>query len=385
MLYQYDPIKEFQFIFYIIPFIIGLQLAIYFIYQYYKIQNLSLALNKILLSFSTFIILLITSPLLIQISRNFAPDNFTEQILSKIGWVFGLSSPIGMEIFILNKEFAKIINLRTIKGLMILNILSIPLAIMAPSSRSPLFFIAVIMVAVNGLNLLRFEYILIKKSIGLIKTNFKLFFLGTIISIIALVSAILVGSGVLSNETTELFVYYLGTSILTIGFIILFISAYNFPPFYEFELAEHVLELYIINQTSNTCLYHYKFMDYALKENNKSPMILLDERDKGSLFSKGITGVETIISVITKTSKDKINKIEQEEKILFLEYGIRAPSLLYVLVVKRDLESYTYLLKNIRNQFEAFYNQILMKLSEIPENQEKLFSSFHILLNYIIS
>jgi len=44
MLFQINANQEWQFLFYLIPVIFGIQLALYFFYQYYKIQDVKLQL-----------------------------------------------------------------------------------------------------------------------------------------------------------------------------------------------------------------------------------------------------------------------------------------------------------------------------------------------------
>jgi hypothetical protein len=376
MLFQIDFIKEFQFLFYLIPVILGLQLAFYFLYQYRKNKDVNLKLNRILLSFGLFILLMVFGALIIQIARNFVIDLNLQGVIFKIGWAMAFFSPIGLEIFILTEDFAKITNIKLVKILMALNLIAIVLAIIAPSTRSPLFIIAIILVLLNGVNVLRFEVLLITNSVGKIKKKFIEFFIGTITSLTAIFFAIIVGLGLLRTFEFELITYYIGIAFLLSGFIIIFFSAVNFPPFYEFEWRDNLSRLYIINGDNNQYLYYYDF--------TKNPRKGTIERRRDRLFSGGIIGIDTIISNITDTRDQKLGIIKHDNSYVLLEYGTRPFNIIFALMIKKELTSIQHLLKRIKNQFESFYREILLNLNSIKGNQALLFGSFDVILKGII-
>ena len=101
MLIQIQYNKELQFLAYLVPVIMGIQLAIYFYYQYKKLEDKDLPLNKILLAFGSFIIFIVFGPLLIQIARNFITDEDIYEIIYRIGWILAFSSTIAFSMFII--------------------------------------------------------------------------------------------------------------------------------------------------------------------------------------------------------------------------------------------------------------------------------------------
>ncbi|MFX1601421.1 MAG: hypothetical protein ACFFB6_12550, partial [Promethearchaeota archaeon] len=124
MLYQSVELKEFQFLFYLIPVTIGIELVFYFYYQYFKIRDAKLKLNRVLLAFGTFILFIVIGPLWIQISRNFLTEGSQlYEIISRIGWAFAFLSTIGFSLFIIKEEFSQIINIKVVKILIILNLI----------------------------------------------------------------------------------------------------------------------------------------------------------------------------------------------------------------------------------------------------------------------
>ncbi len=380
MFFQIKIGIELQFIAYLIPVIIGIQLAFYFIYQYHKIKDVNLPLNRVLLAFGSFIFFMILGPLFIQISRNFIEYGILNEIFSRIGWFLAFFSTISISLFIIRKDFSIIINLQIAKILMVLNFIPAVIVFFVPTMRSPIFIISIIFVILNGLYILRFQVILIKTSIGIIKRKFKLFFIGAIVSLFALIFAALVGLGVLPHIINEI-IYFIGVGELLIGFIIISLSVHNFPPFYEFEWRENIIKLLIINQQTKSCLYSYNFIEKLEKKivTNKNH---LGNYDK--VFSKGILGIDTIIATITGTKDQRINKIRQGDFHIFLEDGSNPSDITYVLIVKKDLISSYHLLKSIRIRFESFFKEILSNLNDLKEEHFQLFESFDINLNQIL-
>ncbi len=380
MFFEIEVSKEIQFLGYLVPVIIGVQLAFFFFYQYYKIQDVNLPLNRILLAFGTFIIVMVLGPLFIQISRNFIEKGLLYEVIYRMGWCIAFFSTISVSFFIIKKDFSIIINQITAKILMILNFIPVILVFLVPSIRSPIFLATISFVILNGLYIIRFQLILIKKSVGSIKKKFKLFFIGSIVSLFALIFASLVGLGVLPPIINEI-IYFTGISELLIGFIIMSFSVYNFPPFYEFEWRENLSKLFIINQQNKSCLYSCNFIEQTndYKDSNQSYLY-----NKDKFFPRGIMGIEYIITIITDTKNERINKINQGDYYIFLEYGVNQAYITYLLVVKKDLISAHHLLKSIRTQFESFFKEILLNLNNLKGQQEKIFGSFDFIMTKII-
>jgi hypothetical protein len=370
MLIQIQYNKELQFLAYLVPVIMGIQLALYFFYQYKKLEDKDLPLNKILLAFGSFIIFIVFGPLLIQIARNFILNGDIYEIVYRIGWILAFSSTIAFSMFIINKDFSLIINLKVARTLLVLNFIPIILTLMLPSLKSPLFIISILLVVLNGLYIIRFQIILIQKSVGQIKKKVRLFLIGALISFVALIFAILVGLQLFSPSINQI-VYFMGIIDLFIGFVTIYFSVYNFPPFYEFEWRDNLLKLFIIDGQNFRTLYYLDLIQNSY-----------DVPDK--IFPRGISGIEKIISLITDTKAEKINKIQQDENLIKFEYGLNPSSLVYMLMVKKDLISSNHLLRLIRKQFESFYKDILTNLDELNEDQNQLFLSFNIIMDNIL-
>ena len=380
MLSQIEVNKELQFIAYLIPVIIGFQLAIYFFYQYQKIRDENLPLNRVLLAFGSFILFIILGPLFIQISRNFIENGILYELISRLGWFLIFFSTTSVSFFIISKKFSTVINIKIAKILMVLNFIPMVILFLVPTLLSPLFIMSIFFVVLNGLYIIRFQLILIRKSVGSIKKKFRLFLFGAIVSLFALFFAALVGLGILPPIINEI-IYFTGICELLIGFIIISLSVYNFPPFYEFEWRNNLLKLFIINQQNKRCLYSYDFIEKFEKKGTKGQN---HPNNFDRLFSKGILGIDTIITTITGTKDKRINKIKKGDFHIFLEYGLQPSPITFVLVVKIDLISTHHLLKSIKSRFESFFKQILLNLDNLNEEHEQLFRSFDIIMNQIL-
>lgn len=371
MLIQIEISKEFQFLIYLIPVIIGIQISFSFFIRYQQIQDEDLPLNRILLAFGSFIFFIIIGPLFIQIARNFLPEGFYYDFFYRIGWTVAFSSTLSVSFFITREEFSPIINIKYAKMMMILNFISIIFVIF---SRIPsfLFTLSIIFVATNGLYIIRFMLVLIIKSVGKIKKNFKKFFIGAMISIVSLVFATLVGLQILPPVINEFF-YFFGVSILLIGFIIMAFSVYDFPPFYEFNWKKKLQKLFVIDKIKMECLYSYNFEP----DNKNNTEKRIQQKNIDELLPKGIIGIESLLSTLTDSPGVTIEKIKKKNSHIYLRSGNEFNFLIFILMLKEDLKSASYFIKAIRDQFESFFKAILMNLSEIREEQTRIFHNFN--------
>jgi hypothetical protein len=164
--------------------------------------------------------------------------------------------------------------------------------------------------------------------------------------------------------------------LLIIGFIIALMGLFTFPSLYGYKWDKNILKLFIINQEDNKCLYSYDFVERKSDTNQK---------DYEKIFSVGIVGIDMILSEITNTKRETMNKIKQSDSLILLEYGSGIVSqIIYVLVVKKDRKSNRIFLKSIKNNFESFYREILKELKYLKGSEEQLFGSFDIIIKDMI-
>lgn len=179
------------------------------------------------------------------------------------------------------------------------------------------------------------------------------------------------------------YVIFLLAGVVLCGAIITFFGLYNFPVFFELtQWKENLIQLYIFERIHFKMLFSFYFSKINLA--SKSPNNLnTSEDEKQFLFSRGMIGIDQIITGLTKLNEEKINKIKQAGILILLEYGNKKMSdITYALLVKKEMQSLYYFLKDIKKQFETTYKYFLVDLSVVQGNEEKLFSTFN---NYIIN
>lgn len=370
MLLQLNIIQEIELLFYLTEIILGIQLVIYFFYRYYKIRDERLPLNMILLSFGVFYLFFIFSEFFLAINSLFISDPLLEEIFHKFEYVSMLFSTIPLLFFISIKEFSKIINTKIAKSLIFVNLIPIIIVILFPSIELFTFLIFIIILSAILIYILIFQIRLINTSKGIIKNRLLLIFIGSDLSIISLFVVLEIIAGFYPLNI----LIFMGISLLMAGLIIVLLGVNSFPAFYELKWKENLLRLIIIDQKNHTSLYSHDFSEFKSKH-----------EDYKRLFSGGITGIDSILSAITKTEGEKMNKIKQADSLILLEYGTRFPlQIAYALIVKEDLDSNRFFLKSIKNQFEAFYKEILSEVDSFIGSEEQLFGSFDIILKSLL-
>jgi len=377
MNFQINIALESQFLFYYIAVILGIQISLYSIYHYFKTQDKDLKLNRILLSFGAFALLTVFGAFFLVIVRLFELDSNSETVLSKIGFATVFLAPIGFEIFIVREEFSKILNLKTCKILMIMGLLPVVAVVILPT-ESLIFRISIVFMVLNSLYIILIQIRLIKISVGNIKIRLKQFLTGEVLALTALVFAAQVSFSFLPLPTETS--YFIGIGFLISGFSIIFLAEYNFPPFYEFYWRENLLRFFIINQKNNSILYESDFYKSEIDETE-------DNLSK-IYFSGGLMGLENIISTITFTKDEKLKIIKHGDASLLLEYTTDYPiPIIYALVVKRDLNSFRYIIRTLKTQFESFFKDILIVYDKLKvgANESQLFKSFDEIVDNIIN
>ncbi len=366
-----DFATEIQFLLYLIPVMLGVQLAIYFYLQYFRTRAAKLRLNRILLSFGTFTLMVIFAALGILIDRLFGSGGGTDSLLKKLGFTLGLLSPVGFMAFIAIPEFNKIINVNA--AWVLVGLGALPIVILFTlGSRSPFFPPMILFTGLNAIYLIQFQVKLIRISLGSIRKKLLLTFIGELFALSSIPFAVAVG---ISGESSINVMFLIGIGFLITGFLIMFVAANDFPAFLEFDWALNLRKLFIIDQNSNAFLYTRNF-EKITQDDDRA-------KSRDEMFSGGITGLEQLLASVTGGEREKITRIDQEDSIILLEYGKVGISIIYALVVKKDLVSLRYFLQKLKEQFESFYKNILTNLEglHVGEGQDRLFLSFERIVN----
>ncbi|MHA1265850.1 MAG: hypothetical protein ACTSRS_11510 [Candidatus Helarchaeota archaeon] len=372
-MYEINMHNEVQFLFYLIPVTIGVQLTTYFFYQYLKIKDVNLKLNRILVSYGIFTFMVILGALFLNIQRLFGGT--ATDIFFRVGWALALTAPVGFLSYIVIKEFSAIMNLKFVK--LVIGLGLIPLiVVLIFGHHSPLFIGSLPCVVLSGYYILGFQIKLIRRTMGTIRKRITRFFIGELISLASLPFAALVGLGLFQGGVNDI-IYYSGVSVLSSGFLIMFISAYDFPPFYEFEWKDQLLKFFVIDKKKSMIIYYCHFEE-ILKESDRVPhgTVSSPQTNGDLIFPGGIIGIKTIVDSITNTENEQLMRIQQEDVLILLESGTPPIDVIYALVIKKDLKSCSHFLKKLKTVFELLFKEILLHLETIGEERELIFRSF---------
>ncbi len=376
------PIREFQIPIIIIGVIVGYQLSIYFFIQYRKYREERLGLNRILLAYGVFFLLGLNSILIRNINIYFIEDevlNIEFLKLTNFLMVFTIFSFI---VIISSKSFTPVVNSKFSIIFGIISAISLP-PIFIFESNSLELNIFTIPALIGMLYIWFFQIKLIQYS----EPTFKKRLIMILISQILLLGAFLVRgefsrSYILQSNEQNVIIFTSSLSIMLLFFI--FLGVYRFPAFLEFDWKENLIKLFIIDPATRTSLYNYDFISKKDKELNYNELDLENFR-RDRFYSIGRFGFVDIIGAITKSEKSESDKIILGDLMFMYKYADPPySSIMFVLIVQKEMISFSYLLNSIKNQFQGFYSKILLEMDLFKGIEELFFSSFDVLLKNLI-
>ncbi len=385
MILQLNYYEEFQFLLYLLIIILGIELAFYSIYRFYKLSYKKLPLDKILLAIGTIYFLFISSLFFFTISQFFVVNFGTRDILYWLSIFIVQLNIMPLVIFVIIKEFSQIISLKInyiylICGI-ILIILSAIMLILIPIIETLIYILTISLIIAYFFSII---FIINREISGEIKYRLNQVIFGTIMSYFSLFF-VLNFFNFLLNSYLLVTLRYLGVFILFAGFGMVLIGIYNFPTFYEFQWKENLIKLFIINQKKNSILYKKDFTDISTSLKNKGvDKVISDITALEQLIKGGIKGIDRILAEISYSRDKNLQEIKKGEVVVLLEYGTENFShIVYALLVNNPLKSYRVFLTKIKNQFENFYKELLME--DFDRKREKLlFKSFDMILKTLI-
>jgi len=374
---------DFYFPFMILELLIGYQISFYFLYQYYKIKEEKIGLNKILLAFSLLFGLGVSGIVI----RNYNSYYINDVLLNNFFLYFThIIIAVAVSSFLLiisSKSFQIIININVTRAVSIYTIV-ISILIFVVQIKSIQFIFFIISIILGYFYLIFFHLKLINRSKGKIRKRIILIFIGEVL----LISNILIGS----EETVVLiFLQHMPFITLISNFVILFalmtilLCVYKFPIFLEFNWDKNLIKLFIVNTQNFEIIYTFNFTEEIERKENttKKPSEIIES---DYFFSRGIIGIEDIISGITNKKEEGIEKIRRGELLILLKNGDAPLSfVLYCLTVKKEMNSINYFLKTIKNEFQELYKNIILSFEDLQGLENKIFSSFDNRIKNIIS
>lgn len=168
MLFRSYEVRDFSLPFLYLSLIIGYQIVIYFLLQYYKVREEKLELNKILLAYSVFFGIALTGYLIQIINNNYIIDSLLIYIFIKIIYILFYLSIFVFLCIISSRTFYEILPPILTKIIAIITIIPVIfLIIFQPKSTE--FYFTLIFILIGGVYILIFQFKLIKISTGNIK------------------------------------------------------------------------------------------------------------------------------------------------------------------------------------------------------------------------
>ena len=156
------------------------------------------------------------------------------------------------------------------------------------------------------------------------------------------------------------------------------------PDVLELDWKDNILQLFIIDKRNYKLVYKFDFGKIQSDQGE-----LINEASKiektDTLVSRGIFGIDEIISTITKTDKQTIEKIQQGDFLILLEYGTQPITfVIFCLLIKKDTNSSRYILRTIKDKFQLLYKSILLNIEAIGGIQQEIFISFDKIMKQLI-
>lgn len=279
------------------------------------------------------------------------------------------------------KTYQKVVNPFFPRLLSILSL--IPLALLILIDKIYLYFIFSLGIILIGFfYIIYFQYRLIFLATGKIKRRLKLILFGQLL----IAGSVVIGIREIRQivyQQFELIAIILSIPLLLSGLLFIYLGVFKFPAFLEFDWREYLNKLLIINQNNQNQIYMFDFRKFFKQTDFiEIPDSLQIKKEK--MIPKAIIGTGDVINTIIKAKKSKTTKIKQGNLSIVLDYGDNAPFLIFALIIHKEMKSYQYFLSLIKRQFEGFYKEILNEYHQIEGKEQKLFSSFDLIIQNII-
>ncbi len=375
-------VKDFYLPFIIIELIIGYQISVYFLYQYYKVKDEKIGLNKLLLAYGLLFGLGLSGVIIRTFNSYYIEDVVLYNFFLYFTHIIIALAAISFLLIISSKSFQEIIKTSISRIVSVIAIIISVLIILIQIKLIQFIFI-MISIIIGSLYMVFFHLNLIKHSKGKIRKRIILIFVGESF----LISTILIGAEeivALIFQQHISIIPLISIPIILTSLMIIFLGVFKFPIFLEFNWKENLTKLFIIDGQSFNLIYTFDFTELIdRKEKSKiEPLNLIKNK---LFFSRGLIGINDIISSITYSDEEKIEKIRHGEFLILLKHGEEPFSfIIYALLIEKDMNSTRYFLKTIKNQFQELYRNILLNLDGLEEDEKNIFSSFDIIIKNIL-
>jgi len=365
----------------IFSIILDFQLAIYFLYLYYKHRKDKIGLNKFLLAFSNLFGIGATSYLFLVIGSFYLNEGYLTELFIRIGVALLQGGILAVLLNLLSKPFHTLINLRVVKIISVFSGVSIIYLLffyVKPIGLMPSISIGFI----GGAYFLYFQTKLVKLTSGTVHSRLFITLIGENIFLIGMFFGSVLPNMPISLDLSAIF-YLIGSYIVNIGLMVIFYGTFKFPGVLEFNWKNNLLKLYVIDSRNLFELYSYDFN--KIKNLAGEPESQFHNEVKNSINSIGVVGISDVFDEITKTYQNRVKTIKYGKFNILLEYEEDPYSqFLFVLFVDKNMKSLQLFLKKVKNQFLISYKSLLDNYDMVDRFRGTIFSNFDLVLQKIL-
>ncbi len=365
----------------IFSIILDFQLAIYFLYLYYKHRKDQIGLNKFLLAFSNLFGIGATSYLFLVIGSFYLNEGYLTELFIRIGVALLQGGILAVLLNMLSKPFHTLINLRVVKIISVFSGVSIIYLLffyVKPIGLMPSILIGFI----GGAYFLYFQTKLVKLTSGTVHSRLFITLIGENIFLIGMFFGSVLPNMPISLDLSAIF-YLIGSYVVNIGLMVIFYGTFKFPGVLEFNWKNNLLKLYVIDSRNLFELYSYDFN--KIKNLAGEPESQFHNEVKNSINSIGVVGISDVFDEITKTYQNRVKTIKYGKFNILLEYEEDPYSqFLFVLFVDKNMKSLQLFLKKVKNQFLISYKSLLANYDMVDRFRGTIFSNFDLVLQKIL-
>ncbi len=365
----------------IFSIILDFQLALYFLYLYYKHRKERIGLNKFLLSFSHLFGFGATSYLFLVIGSHYIQDILLARLFIRIGVSILQVGILAVLINLMSKPFLNLVNSKVVRVICIISGISVIYVLFFYIDLIGIFP-NILIGLIGGGYFLYFQTKLVKLTSGTVHSRLLIILIGEIIFLIGMLQ----GSGLPNIPVLfELkdFLYLIGSYTVNFGLIIIFYGNFKFPGVLEFNWKNNLLKLYIVDARNLFELYSYDFSKTRSLDAELEPSH--NTQENSQINSIGIAGISDVFDEITKTYQNRIKTIKYGDFSILLEYEEDPKSqFLFVLFVDKNMRSLQLFLNKVKDQFLTFYEGLLTNYDIVEKFRGTIFSGFDLVLQKIL-
>ena len=142
--------------------------------------------------------------------------------------------------------------------------------------------------------------------------------------------------------------FIFASKLLIIAGLNLVYYGFTGPSFtFESEWKKNLISLHIIDKDRGIVLFNHNFSEAKVRSED--------------LFASGISGLVELLEEYTN-SDQTIDVIQKEQNIIILEYGEKTIS---AMISKKNLHNSRFVLREITNRFEDYYNEYYEQWPEL--------------------